>query len=447
MNEFYKTIPSEEMFDYEDYYLQIVNWLPDNCRIVEVGIANGRSAIYLASKLEDLGKSYMLYAVDNMDYGQDNQLMDIVNNIIKSGVKNIELIKKASLDASCKFNDQSLDFVFIDASHLYEPTKADIHLWIRKLKHGGILAGHDYFTCQGVNDAVNQLLNPDKLEIVNTKYGFGVWHIVREPIIFNNLIMETPLPKAPHVFDCWPNLYSAYINLDSRPDRNKHMQDELKRVGINAVRRRGVLPEEITVSPDKTDVMMRRSPGAIGCWYSQVRTILEAHTQGKDALVMEDDLVFCDDIADRIKIIRQFLDNNDWDVFWLGGTYHKEPTWHKSDNGHHTHPDLQMCTCDLNKDWEPTGHPNIVRTYGAFSTHAYIVNYKKILGILELLDQNIYRSVGIDWCFILLQPWLKTFAFNPGCVKQYDNQSNIGTGITQFSSFVSLGEHWWAKHL
>ena len=34
-------------------------------------------------------------------------------------------------------------FVFIDASHLYEQTKADIRLWYRKVKDEGILAGHD----------------------------------------------------------------------------------------------------------------------------------------------------------------------------------------------------------------------------------------------------------------------------------------------------------------
>jgi hypothetical protein len=52
-------------------------------------------------------------------------------------------------------------------------------------------------------------------------------------------------------------------------------------------------------------------------------------------------------------------------------------------------------------------------------------------------------SMGIDWLFILLQPNLKTYAFNPGCVKQIDNKSDIGDW-TQFSAFSNLGAHWWA---
>jgi len=36
------------------------------------------------------------------------------------------------------------DIVFIDADHSYEGVKSDIHLWLPKVKSGGILAGHDF---------------------------------------------------------------------------------------------------------------------------------------------------------------------------------------------------------------------------------------------------------------------------------------------------------------
>lgn len=245
------------------------------------------------------------------------------------------------------------------------------------------------------------------------------------------------------------DVHAEYINLDSRPDRNHHMIQELSRVGISATRRRGLLPEEIAqfITPDKLYTMQQRTPGAIGCHYSQVAVMEEALRQNKHAWVMEDDLVYCSDIQDRLSIITDYLSNHDWDIVWLGGTYHNEPTWHKSIDGQHTHPDLQMCKCDLNRDWEPTDNPHIVRTYGCWSTYSYIVNRARLPLILERLDDNVYRSMGIDWLMILQQPQLLTFAFTPGCVRQFNNQSNIGSGITDFDGFANLGSHWFADKL
>lgn len=36
------------------------------------------------------------------------------------------------------------DFVFVDADHAYEGVKKDIATWAPYVRHGGILAGHDY---------------------------------------------------------------------------------------------------------------------------------------------------------------------------------------------------------------------------------------------------------------------------------------------------------------
>lgn len=245
------------------------------------------------------------------------------------------------------------------------------------------------------------------------------------------------------------DVYAAYVNLDSRTDRNDHMEKELSRVCIKANRQRGFTPNEVKALEDnsKLQVMLKRTPGAVGCYYSQLQIMRDAFQENKHAFVMEDDLVFCDDLAERLAIVEDFLTTNDWDIIWLGGTYHKEPTWHKAINGKHTHPDLKMCSCKFNKDWEPTSNPYIVQTYGCWGTYAYIVNKNSLASIIKSLDENMYRSMGIDWTFILLQPGLKTYAFNPGCVKQMDNQSNIGTGITKFSVFSTLGEHWFKQKL
>lgn len=56
-----------------------------------------------------------------------------------------------------------LDFVYIDADHIYEAVKADLAAWIPKVRKGGIVSGHDYFDGKylgidfGVKRAVDEL--------------------------------------------------------------------------------------------------------------------------------------------------------------------------------------------------------------------------------------------------------------------------------------------------
>ena len=74
-------------------------------------------------------------------------------------------MRTTSLEASEQFEDDSLDFVFIDASHEYEDVKRDICAWLPKVKVGGVLAGHDYYpeggwsVWPGVRKAVEELLD------------------------------------------------------------------------------------------------------------------------------------------------------------------------------------------------------------------------------------------------------------------------------------------------
>jgi hypothetical protein len=43
-----------------------------------------------------------------------------------------------------EFEDESIDFVFIDANHTYEFVSKDIAAFLPKMKKGGIMAGHDF---------------------------------------------------------------------------------------------------------------------------------------------------------------------------------------------------------------------------------------------------------------------------------------------------------------
>jgi hypothetical protein len=62
----------------------------------------------------------------------------------------ITLHKMLSVSASAKFDDSSLDAVYIDGNHAYEAVMDDLNAWYPKVKKGGILGGHDYW--QGTSD-------------------------------------------------------------------------------------------------------------------------------------------------------------------------------------------------------------------------------------------------------------------------------------------------------
>lgn len=243
------------------------------------------------------------------------------------------------------------------------------------------------------------------------------------------------------------NMYASFINLDHRFDRLRHMKQQLQRAGIDAVRLRGMLPEEYTGDPAKVKVMYERTKGAIGCHYSMIKIMEHAMSLDKHAFVMEDDLIFCSDFQKRLTYIDEWTKTHSFDIVWLGATFHVNPPyWHTGKN-----PDLK--TANLGRDAELTDDPRMIRTYGAFSTYAYIVNVESIPNVLTLLDKYVHESMGIDWLFIKLQPQLKTFAFVPGCVKQMDNKSDIGKGFTIFSGFAKLNGtkekslYWWQDRM
>jgi len=57
---------------------------------------------------------------------------------------NATIIKKTSMDALADFKDNSLDFVYIDGNHDFVNFTQDLHYWIKKVRLGGIVSGHDY---------------------------------------------------------------------------------------------------------------------------------------------------------------------------------------------------------------------------------------------------------------------------------------------------------------
>lgn len=84
------------------------------------------------------------------------------------GYPNYQFMKQFSMDAVEDFEDESLDFVYIDADHDFQNVANDVHEWLKKLKKGGILAGHDYVKHKG----------PSRIHVYQAINGYtDAWHI------------------------------------------------------------------------------------------------------------------------------------------------------------------------------------------------------------------------------------------------------------------------------
>jgi predicted O-methyltransferase YrrM len=72
----------------------------------------------------------------------------------------------SSMEALKKFEDGSLDIVFIDGNHRYKHVYDDIKGWLPKIRKGGYLCGHNFSEKNiGVVKAVNELLDSNKVYI------------------------------------------------------------------------------------------------------------------------------------------------------------------------------------------------------------------------------------------------------------------------------------------
>ncbi len=231
----------------------------------------------------------------------------------------------------------------------------------------------------------------------------------------------------------------TYVNLDHRVDRREHAEAQFQRHGMLVDRFPAHTPSDWHGDEKAVARMRARTPGAIGCMVSQMGVIKAGAISGVEVIgVFEDDVVLCDDFPRRLEYI---LDNlpEDWDVFYLGATFHVPGVW-----CHH-----KDCSTwgGVGKDAWPTDNPRIIRCPGAWGTYAYLVNGSRAAGVINALHDIMPDCDGIDHGFIRIGTKLNTYCLVPGCAKQYDNQSDIGTGITKFSGFASLGPYWYAERM
>lgn len=121
-------------------------WLYEQAKcmssIVELGSYKGKSTHALLS-----GCKGVVYAVDHFKgspdgrdttYGKSGKEEFLYNT---KNFNNLVLLETDTVKASKIFEDQSIDMIFIDASHLYEDFLNDMTNWFSKITK--LICGHD----------------------------------------------------------------------------------------------------------------------------------------------------------------------------------------------------------------------------------------------------------------------------------------------------------------
>lgn len=116
---------------------------------VEIGVAAG----WYSEVLMKANPQMKLYGVDpwiRYEGYTDYMLAKTFQNLEEQAHQRLDkfpnytFLKEFSMDALKRFENNSLDFVYLDGNHSDPYISEDIREWFKKIKPGGILAGHDY---------------------------------------------------------------------------------------------------------------------------------------------------------------------------------------------------------------------------------------------------------------------------------------------------------------
>lgn len=139
----------------------------------EVGVATG----WFSDKILSGSHVQWLFSIDGWvarerwagEFTPWEDYQHAINRLCPYGLRSI-VMKMLSVEAALVFRDSSMDFVYIDAAHLYEPVQADISAWWPKVRSEGLLMGHDYdYSAPGVMQAVDEFVVREELELSVTE--------------------------------------------------------------------------------------------------------------------------------------------------------------------------------------------------------------------------------------------------------------------------------------
>ena len=153
-----------------DGLAKFIGTLPTQALLVEVGSWKGEAACMFAARARQVVcvDSWRHGLAKECPYGWDDVIAEFMRNT--QCLDNVAYWRRDSVDAASWFPLDSIDVVYIDASHIYKNVKQDIHAWFPKVKRGGIIAGHDY-DIDGVKEAVIEAFGRPDMQFVDNTWA------------------------------------------------------------------------------------------------------------------------------------------------------------------------------------------------------------------------------------------------------------------------------------
>lgn len=125
----------------------------DNMKIADVGCWTGSSTVLMGNLVKNTNSK--VYAIDWFKGSNEGNMIFCgkffnIKEILKDNISfwdlnnTVEIIESLSHLAAERFENNSLDFVFIDANHSFDYCIRDISYWFPKVRPYGVIAGHDF---------------------------------------------------------------------------------------------------------------------------------------------------------------------------------------------------------------------------------------------------------------------------------------------------------------
>ena len=158
MEHFYTDIPGYATDTLRYIYRRMVELANHSSRFVELGAFYGNSAAFMAVEIINSGKNIKFDVVDTFRGSQEHQqgkgaedpIIAEYGNLAGEYVKYmtpvqhiVRTLVMTTVQAVDFYQDESIDFLFHDASHQYDDVIKDFEIWYPKIKHGGVIGGHD----------------------------------------------------------------------------------------------------------------------------------------------------------------------------------------------------------------------------------------------------------------------------------------------------------------
>ena len=223
--------------------------------------------------------------------------------------------------------------------------------------------------------------------------------------------------------------HAFYINLQSRPDRKQHVENQLKNIGIHAERFNAI----------------KMKNGAIGCSMSHLKCLQIAKKENwEQVFICEDDIVFSDIPTFKTQMMR-FIENEtetdtdilNWDVLIIGGN--NAPPFQYIQPKDIKPKDIQTSSASSSTS------SYIIKVNNCQTTTGYIVRkhyYDTLIknfhdGInLFMRNPENKREYALDIFWKQLQQKDNWFMIIPATIHQLDDYSDIEERVTTYKEIM-----------